>query len=101
VLEREPAQVMEDLRANIISHEVARSVYRVIYHAETLEPDLEATARERERAREERKTRGKPFGEFIQAWLARRPSEEKLKYYGHWPEPRIERYDKPFWGLYD
>ena len=101
VLEREPALVMDDLRTNVISHEVARSVYRVVYDAATLLPDLLATARERERAREERRERGKPFAEFIQAWLAQRPAEEKLKYYGQWPEPRLDRYDKPFWGLYE
>jgi len=101
VLERELALVMEDLRANVISHEVARTVYRVVYDPETLAPDLDATAREREQARAERKERGKPFARFIQDWLAKRPSEEKLKYYGHWPEPRLERYDEPFWGLYE
>ena len=101
VLEREPALVMEDLWTNVISHEVARSVYRVVYDPETLTPDLPATARERELAREERRARGKPFAEFIQDWLAQWPTDDKLKYYGHWPEPRIERYTKAFWGLYD
>ena len=95
------ALVMDDLRTNVISHEVARNVYRVVYTEETLEYDPEATVRERQRAREERKQRGKPFAEFIPAWLAQRPSEDKLKYYGHWPEPRVPGYEKSFWGLYD
>ena len=101
VLERDPAMIMDDLRTNVISHEVARTVYRVVYDAAMLEPDLPATAREREQAREERRARGKPFAEFIRGWLAHRPTDDKLKYYGHWPEPRLPAYAKPFWGLYE
>jgi len=101
VLEREPELVMEDLRTGVISHWVARHVYRVVYDEQTLEPDLAATEQERQRARQERKQRGKPFAEFIHHWLRQRPTADKLKYYGHYPEPRLEHYDKPFWGLYD
>jgi hypothetical protein len=34
----------------------------------------------------------------VAEWQTRRPSEDKLKYYGHWPEPRIPGYSNPFWG---
>ncbi|MBI4492296.1 MAG: hydantoinase B/oxoprolinase family protein [Chloroflexi bacterium] len=101
VLERDPDLVMDDLRTDAISHHVARTVYRVVYDQTTLEVDRAATERERQRARDERKQRGKPFAAFAQEWLAKRPSDDKLKHYGHWPEPRLERYDKPFWGLYE
>jgi len=92
---------MEDLRANLISHEVAAGVYRVVYDRESLQYDQAATEQERRRARLERKERGQPFASFIQTWQAQRPSDDKLKYYGNWPEPRLEGYDKPFWGLYE
>jgi acetophenone carboxylase len=101
VLEREPALVLDDLRANLISHEVARDVYRMVYDPATLTLDAAATERERQRAREERKQRGKPFAAFIEEWAAKRPTDDQLKYYGQWPEPRLAEYHKPFWGLYD
>jgi N-methylhydantoinase B/oxoprolinase/acetone carboxylase alpha subunit len=101
VLEREPVAVIEDLRANVISPEVARDVYRVVYDPASLEVDEQATAEARQQARAERRQRGKPFGEFVAEWQTRRPSDEKLKYYGHWPEPRVEGYSNPFWGQYD
>jgi acetone carboxylase, alpha subunit len=101
VLEREPAAVIEDLRANVISPEVARDVYSVVYDPASLEVDQQATATARRQARAERKQRGKPFGEFVAEWQTRRPSDDKLKYYGHWPEPRVAGYSNPFWGQYD
>jgi acetophenone carboxylase len=101
VLEREPSQVMDDLRAEILSEDVARNLYRVEFDPVTLEADPEATAASRQRAREERKQRGKPFTEFMKEWSALKPSDDLLKYYGHWPEPRLEHYDKPFWGQYE
>jgi acetophenone carboxylase len=101
VLERDPEMVMEDLQTGVISDEVARRVYRVVFDAATGQLDLDATTAARQHEREERKRRGKPFAEFIKQWQARRPSDDKLKYYGHWPEPRLERYEKPFWGIYD
>ncbi|MBI4492295.1 MAG: hydantoinase B/oxoprolinase family protein, partial [Chloroflexi bacterium] len=101
VLERDPELVLDDLRTNVISLQVAREVYRVVYDEATLELNHAATERERQRARDERKQRGKPFAAFAQEWLAKRPSADKLKHYGHWPEPRLERYEKPFWGLYE
>ncbi len=101
VLERDPHAVMDDLRTDLITHEVARNVYHVAYDSKTLEVDEEATRQKRYAERENRKRRGRPFEEFIKTWLAKQPKEEILRHYGCWPEPRLERYDKPFWGLYD
>jgi acetophenone carboxylase len=99
VLEREPEAVMEDLRTNVISHSVARDVYRVVYDEASLLVDEAATQQERDRARAERKQRGKPFAAFMAEWQQLRPAADKLKYYGDWPEPRVPGYRQPFWGL--
>jgi len=101
VLRRDPAAVMEDLRSEIVSHHVARVVYGVVYDEASLIADLPATERRRQEMRKERLRRGKPFAEFTQEWSKKKPSEDKLKYYGHWPEPMVVAYQKPFWGLYD
>jgi len=101
VLERLPESVVEDVRANILTTKVAHDVYGVVVNSATLSVDLPATEERREDIREERRRRGLPFEEFIARWRRKRPNEDKLKFYGHWPEPRLEHYDKPFWGLYD
>jgi acetone carboxylase alpha subunit len=92
---------MDDLRNEIISAQVARDVYRVVYDGELLKVDLDATDEERRAAREERKANGKPFDAFVAEWSQLRPSEDKLTYYGSWPEPNVETYTKPFWGLFE
>src|SRR5581483_2639059 len=61
VLERDPALVMRDLAEDLISHESARDIYKVVYDEETLVIDAEATAALREASRRERVARGKPF----------------------------------------
>ena len=101
VLERDPAMVAEDVRQGYITLDVAERIYGVVMDPETLDVDLKATQARREAEREARKKRGKPFDEFIQQWLAKKPKPEILKYYGSWPEPRLTGYSKPFWGLYD
>jgi N-methylhydantoinase B/oxoprolinase/acetone carboxylase alpha subunit len=101
VLDRDGESVMEDLRDGVISDEVARGVYRVRYDEPTRTLDPAGTEAEREAARAERLQRAVPFGEFIDGWLAQKPSEDKLTYYGDWPEPGAPGYDKPFWGKFD
>jgi acetophenone carboxylase len=85
VLEREPEQVMQDLRADAISDWTAANVYRVAYDAETLIPDLEATRRAREEQRAQRLAHGRPYAEFAADWEQRRPPDEAIKYFGEWP----------------
>jgi acetophenone carboxylase len=36
--------------------------------------------------REKRKGRGKRYEEFEKEWLATKPPEEALKFYGSWPD---------------
>ena len=40
-------------------------------------------------------------GHFIGGWLAQKPKEHLLTYYGDWPDPRVPGYGKPFWGEHD
>ncbi len=101
VLERDPELVMRDLRDGLITPDVARAIYRVAFDEATLEVDREGTEAARREEREARRRRGKPFDAFMAEWLAKRPKDEILKYYGHWPEPSLPEYRKPFWGLYD
>jgi acetophenone carboxylase len=101
VLEREPDDVMTDLQAGLISEQVARDVYCVEFDVATKRVDVIATQAAREREGQRRRSRGRPFAEFIGDWLAQRPPAEELRYYGEWPEPHVAGYDKPFWGLYE
>jgi N-methylhydantoinase B/oxoprolinase/acetone carboxylase alpha subunit len=101
VLERRPQDVMTDLRAGCISHWVACNVYHVVYDEDSLEIDAAATDAARTDERRARLQRGLSFDEFIGPWLQRRPPAEELRYYGDWPEPGVEHYAKPFWGLFE
>jgi len=101
VLERDPALVARDIADDMITAEVAHRVYGVVIDAATGLVDEAATADRRAAMRRERLARGKPFAEFIAAWLDRRPPERITKFYGAYPEPRVPHYRKPFWGLYD
>jgi N-methylhydantoinase B/oxoprolinase/acetone carboxylase alpha subunit len=85
VLEREPAEVMADVRADVISDWTARTVYRVVYDPETLVVDAAATDEARAEQRRARLEHGRPFAEFVADWEAQRPPEQVLKYFGAWP----------------
>ena len=63
--------------------------------------DFAATRALREQERQGRITRGKRFDDFIGGWLAQKPKDHLLTYYGEWPDPRVPGYDKPFWGDHD
>ncbi len=91
VLEREPAEVMVDVRRKIISADVARDVYRVVFDAETLAFDADATQRSRDDERQERRNRAVPYGEFIGPWLEKRAPARALKYFGTWPDGKPNR----------
>ena len=100
VLDRDPNAVLKDLEGDLITPDVAEKIYRVIIDPVTGVVDQKKTERMRARARQERIRKGESFATFIEEWKKLRPPEEVLKYYGHWPEPRLETYDKDFWGLY-
>jgi acetophenone carboxylase len=87
VLERDADAVMRDLKEQLISHWVAENVYLVSYNPETLQVDYQRTSELRQAEREARKKRGKPFAEFNKEWLAKRPPERWMTYFGSmdWP----------------
>jgi N-methylhydantoinase B/oxoprolinase/acetone carboxylase alpha subunit len=101
VLEREPDQVLKDLREQMITPDIALNVYGVVLDTEGIGIDRKATEARRRAIRDERLCKGKPFREFMAEWKAKRPAKEIVEYYGHYPEPRVSGYDKDFWGLYD
>ena len=100
VLERDPDDVRRDLGDEQITPEVAERVYCVAIDPATGYVDDEKTARWRTQARQERLNTGEPFETFIKRWRRLKPPDEILTFYGNWPEPRLERYDHPFWGNY-
>lgn len=87
VLERDPALVMKDLAEDLMSHENAREIYKVVYDERTLVVDEEATRKLRDAYRRERIRRGKPFDEFCREWITPQPPAH-LPYFGSWDDPR-------------
>lgn len=100
VLERAPEAVLSDLQGDLITEEVADKVYGLVIAPDTGDADVEKTEEKRSEIRRERLREGKPFDAFVEEWSKKKPKAEILNYYGHWPEPRLEEYDKPFWGQY-
>ncbi|TJY59789.1 hydantoinase B/oxoprolinase family protein [Sinimarinibacterium sp. CAU 1509] len=88
VLEREPALVMKDLAEDLISHENARDIYKVVYDEKTLIVDAEATAELRAAYRLERIRRGKPFDQFCKEWVTPEPPRN-LPYFGSWDDTTV------------
>jgi acetophenone carboxylase len=91
VLEREPEAVLADVLRSAISADVARDVYQVVFDADTLLLDREATRQARDAERRQRARRGRPYAEFVADWQTRRPPEEILTYYGEWPSAAPNR----------
>ena len=87
VLERDPALVMKDLAEDLMSHENARDIYRVVYDEASLVVDEAATALLRAAARRERIARGRPFDEFCGDWVTAAPPPG-LPYFGSWDDPK-------------
>lgn len=88
VLERDPKLVIKDLEDGLISDYVARNIYHVVYHPDTLALDEEATRKKREQEREARKRRGVPFKEFLEKWVTSEPPVE-IPWYGSWGDKNI------------
>lgn len=83
VLDRNPEQVIRDLRQGLVSDWVARNIYKVSYDMETFLVNEEETGEIRDRERQERIRRGKPFEEFVKGWLTETPPED-VPFYGCW-----------------
>ena len=100
VLERDPELVLADLADGLITRDVAEKIYGVALDETGTRADEARTARGRARIRKDRLARGRPFDDFVRDWKKKRPPETALEKYGNWPEPRLETYHEPFWGLY-
>jgi N-methylhydantoinase B/oxoprolinase/acetone carboxylase alpha subunit len=87
-LERDPKDVLEDLRKNIISDWTARSIYHIAYEPERCKLDAEGTRLERDAERKARLARGKSFDEFQLEWSKKSPPQEILHWYGSWPDAK-------------
>jgi acetophenone carboxylase len=87
-LEREPVEVLEDLRKNIISDWTAQNIYRVAYDPQRRKLDVEKTRQQREAERKARLARGKSFDEFHEKWNTQSPPKEILQWYGSWPDAK-------------
>ncbi|MFQ5516774.1 MAG: hydantoinase B/oxoprolinase family protein, partial [Acidimicrobiia bacterium] len=86
VLERDPEDVMRDLKEESITHFTAREVYKVIYDPESFFVDFDATVAARAAERSDRLARSKPTPEFLEEWSKLRPADEALGYFGTWPD---------------
>ena len=85
VLERDPALVMKDLAEDLMSHENARDIYKVVYDDKTLVVDEAATKHLRDEYRQERIRRGKSFDEFCAEWVTAEPPAH-IPYFGSWSD---------------
>ena len=98
VLERDPDLVISDLEENLISHETAREIYRIVYNPDTFLLDRDATEKARTAERQARKKRGVPFKEFVKKWTTPEPPAD-LPFYGSWSDDRSVIYVGPFGGM--
>jgi len=89
-VERDPKAVVKDLRDGMTTHWAAQNIYYIAYDEKTMRLDMEKTNALRDKVREERKKRGKPYDEFQKDWLKHRPPDEAIKYYGTYPNPSEE-----------
>jgi acetophenone carboxylase len=87
-LERDPDEVLEDLRKQIISDWTAEQIYRIAYDRERRKLDAEKTKQQRDEERRARLARGKSFEEFQKEWSKKSPPKEILQWYGSWPDAK-------------
>lgn len=86
VLERDPLLVMTDLAEELISHETAREIFKIVYDASNFVVDEDATNKARAAERHARIARSLPFDEFVKNWVTSEPPRD-LPYYGCWDDP--------------
>lgn len=89
-LDRDLESVGTDLAKGVISKPVARQIYGAIWDERLGRIDMAASKAERDLLHEKRRDRGKSWSEFQHGWNTKKPSVEILKYYGSWPEGRLE-----------
>ena len=91
VLQRDPAAVMKDLEEDMISHDTAREIFKVVYDRASLIVDEAATRAFRDAERKARMTRGVPYDEFVKTWNTPEPPEN-LPFMGCWGDDVSEVY---------
>lgn len=87
-LDRDAESVAQDVEKTLISPAIARDIYKVALDEKLGRVDCEATRALRDGELKARAARGKPWAEFQKDWSKKRPPEEILTYYGHWPDGR-------------
>jgi N-methylhydantoinase B/oxoprolinase/acetone carboxylase alpha subunit len=87
VLERDPALVMQDIEDAILSADVARDIYAVVFDEQTRLVDQAATSALRAEVRKARVARGRPFDQFCQEWVKPEP-DPALPFFGAWGDNR-------------
>lgn len=97
VLERDPELVVEDLKLDRISPQVATDLYAVVWEPETFVVNKEATEQARAKARQDRLKRGKPYKEFVKEFVTEEPPADLL-YYGSWGQDNDEEVFATHWG---
>ncbi|WP_018990693.1 hydantoinase B/oxoprolinase family protein [Aromatoleum toluclasticum] len=88
VLERDPELVMQDLREDLISDEVAENLFKVVYDKAIRRVDVDATKMARDTERRARIARGTPYKEFVKTWNKPTPPEH-IPYYGSWGDDGV------------
>ena len=83
LLERDPAGVIRDIEEGLLSPQVAARLYKVVFDADTLAIDFDATVRARAQERRARIARSIPYDEFVKEWSQPKPPAH-LHYFGCW-----------------
>ncbi len=86
VLRRDPARVIADVKAGLVSNWTAENIYCVRYDPATFVVDIEATERARTDERKRRLQRGKRWDDFMKEWSMLKPSPQALAHFGSWPD---------------
>lgn len=84
-LERDPKDVLRDLKAKKITEWSATNIYKVALSADGKRIDEEQTQALRDAERQNRLQRGRPYDEFVQEWSQKKPPESILQWFGAWP----------------
>ena len=94
VLERDPELLIKDLEEDMISHETARDLYKLVYDRSTLVVDRGATEVARTAERQARIERALTWDEFVSQHVKAEPPHD-VPYFGQWNGSR-ELYAGPY-----
>jgi acetone carboxylase alpha subunit len=106
-IERNPEDVVKDLKLKLTSSYTAANIYCVVWDPETMEVDIKATEEKRKEMREKRLKRGVPTAQFIEAERKKILSKEitpvpKEMYNDCFKKSqKFAKEYKEFWGLDD